>query len=303
MDWRLCKLAETITIDSEESVALTEYQASFEKLVARRNETGYAVLIETAPLFRRLLNDRQIVTRRLNKELQASRDFQEGNKYSGQVLLLDVNEYYIVRANVWEPVRKYVSDVVSDDSVYSYLNVHDHNFSFMTGGYLGCGYNTTIWEWENGRVDSKIGDHAELRFLEHTSLPFGRIMVYRASLDVHRQEHAPEFSMSLNVLLRPRADGRKQYRFDLDKKHVSGCESMDVTRRQTLCDLAGYVSDDRTVTLLSDIADSHRDIAFRAASIRTLQALRVFSEAEAEDKLSRCDLQFVMPKGYLGSRT
>ncbi len=296
-------MAETINLEDAEHIELTSYLTALERALETDKGDGESALRETSPLFRKLLNERHIVTHRLNKELEAGRDFQEGNKYSGQVLLLYVTEHYIIRANVWEPVRTYASDVVNDDAVYSYLNVHDHNFTFMTGGYLGCGYDTTIWEWENGSAESRVGDRADLRLLERTSLPFGRIMIYRDSLDVHRQEHAPEFSMSLNVLMRPKVDGRRQYRFNLDSGTISGCDSMDVTRRQTLCDLAGYVSDERTVTLLGDIAETHTDNAFRGAAIRTLQALRVVSDAEAEERLSRLDLQFVMPVGHLGART
>jgi hypothetical protein len=292
-------MATTIDIDDDEVVSVTRFVSAFEGALTKYGRSGDEALLECAPLFRQLLNDKRLITERLNTELRAGRDFQKNNLYSGQVLLLHIGAQYIIRANVWEPVRKYASSTITDDPVYSYLDVHDHNFSFLTGGYYGPGYDTVIWAWKNSAANARIGDSADLELLERTSLPTGRMMMYRASYDVHRQEHAPEFSMSLNVLMRPPIQGRLQYRFDTETARVIGCSSMNVSERNTLCDLAGYLGDDRTLTLLGDIATSHEDHAFRGAALRTLEALGEVSEDDASDLLSRLDLDFTMPPSYI----
>jgi len=269
-----------ITIESSNNniVTLEEYLDFMHRHVDVSDPDSLA---SSAAMFKGVLNNKSLLTDRLNKELASARDYQGNNTYSAHVMLLELNEKFIVRANVWEPVRKYQQEWLTDDEAFSYLYVHDHNFTFMTGGYLGVGYETTIWEWDGLELVPEAGQQVELRFLEHTSLPEGKIMIYRSSTDVHCQKHAPEFSMSLNLLVRPRLGWRPQYGFDAETSCVLSAIGTDISSRATLSDIAAFMANGETVQLLWDIMKGHADPTFRSSALLALHRVRAVNLEEA----------------------
>jgi hypothetical protein len=58
-----------------------------------------------------------------------------------------------------------------------------------------------------------------LKFIERSRLEQGKIMLYRAHLDVHAQGAADSLSVSLNIMQTTGAQGwLDQYRFDLERR-------------------------------------------------------------------------------------
>ena len=66
------------------------------------------------------------------------------------------------------------------------------------------------------------GEHAGLRFVERSALNEGKLMLYRAHVDVHSQLPPEALSVSLNVMhVDPAQSWFDQYGFDLERGEVS----------------------------------------------------------------------------------
>ncbi|HMO67360.1 MAG TPA: hypothetical protein PKE25_01625 [Novosphingobium sp.] len=66
------------------------------------------------------------------------------------------------------------------------------------------------------------GEPVDLRFVERARLDEGKVMLYRAHLDVHRQLPPDALSVSLNIMHCSGAQGwLDQYAFDVDKGGVA----------------------------------------------------------------------------------
>lgn len=229
-----------------------------------------------------LANNRTFMSDKLNDELRAWATFQSGNPYSSQTLALGAGNGFAVRANLWVPPSnaRGASDWESD--LFAYARPHDHNFSFLTVGYLGSGYATTIFEYDPGRIVGYPGERVELRFLERTRLERGKVMFYRASRDVHAQEHPEEFSVSINLMIMsPEVTTNSQYWFDLEKgtirDHVQQNHS---SSRMLLCDLARCFGDGATANVLESIASTHHVARVRSSAF---EALCVLEQEHAEE--------------------
>lgn len=228
-----------------------------------------------ADTFAALLNNETLMSSALNRELARWRDFQNSNHYSAQTFLLGRAKQFVIRANVWTPPSSPDGEMREwEDKFYYYRVPHDHNFSFMTGGYYGSGYATTIYEYDPKKVVGEPGEAVDMTFVEKTRLPKGKIMVYRASKDIHSQEHPEEFSISVNLLLiRPEDTLATQYQFDLETKTIAAPLQNTSAAQEMLCDLARHVGDSRTEALLDDLYRSHPNPRFRFASLSALSDL------------------------------
>ena len=80
------------------------------------------------------------------------------------------------------------------------MSPHDHNFSFLTVGYLGPGYWSEYYEYDYAAVVGLPGEKVDLRFIEKARLEQGKVMLYRAASDVHNQLPADEMSVSINIM-------------------------------------------------------------------------------------------------------
>src|SRR5262249_50680818 len=148
--------------------------------------------------------------------------------------------------------------------LFSYQIPHDHNFSFLTVGYWGAGYETAIYEYDRSRVSGRAGEPVQLSFLERTTLPRGKVMFYRALTDVHCQEPPEEFSISLNLVL-PLAEPEEQLFFDLDSSTVTEHGSAPGAGIVALCRLATHLGGGHTIGALEEIAHRHACRRARAA--------------------------------------
>ena len=177
-----------------------------------------------ASWLRRLGNNRTFLGDILLDELKTRhREDDSRTSYGPQVIMLSrPGGDFFVRANIWPSEEEHMLRASGRDS-FVYELPHDHNFDFLTVGYFGPGYWSDYYEFDYEAIDGWVREPAGLRFIERSRLETGKLMHYRAHLDVHRQLPPDELSVSLNILHVSRAQAWfDQYRFDTDANTVGG---------------------------------------------------------------------------------
>jgi hypothetical protein len=255
-------MALTIPVDTARDISLEDY---LEFVRGRLCLGDVDAVCDSAPMLARLANDRGFLARRLGEELRGWRAFQPDNAFTAQSFLLGAGDDFYLRANIWMPPEDLRLPRDRGNYLFSYQIPHDHNFSFLTVGYWGSGYETTIFEYDRDGIEGRPGEPVRLHFLERTALPRGKVMFYRALRDVHSQEPPEEFSISLNLIL-PLAEPAEQLFFDLDSSTVTGHGSAPGASIVALCRLAKYLGGSRAVAALEEIAVSHSCRRARSAA-------------------------------------
>ena len=180
-------------------------------------------LAHGALVLRRLGNNREFLGDLILDEL-GRRHAQEpdGNSYGSQVIMLarPAGGQCFLRANIWpsaaEPMMR-----ASGAAAFVYGLPHDHNFNFLTLGYFGPGYWSDYYEAEYDTIAGYRGEPVALRPMGRHRLEPGKIMLYRAHIDVHAQLPADALSVSVNIMHTSGAQGwLDQYRFDIENRRV-----------------------------------------------------------------------------------
>ena len=181
-------------------------------------------LANAARWLRRLGNNQTFLGDLLIEQLaQRHRDEPLRNSYSPQVVMLvPPGGSYFIRANIWPSASDHMVRA-SGEAAFAIGLPHDHNFSFLTHGYFGPGYWSDYYEYDFAEVTGYRGEPVpSLRFIERARLEPGKIMLYRAHVDVHAQYPADSLSVSLNVMHTAGAHGwLDQYKFDLDRREIA----------------------------------------------------------------------------------
>jgi len=126
-----------------------------------------------------------------------------------------------LRANIW-PAHSDLCFQTSGARAFVYGVPHDHNFSFLTCGYIGPGYRSDYYEYDYDSVAGYPAEPVDLRFVERSALHQGKLMLYRAHIDIHSQLPPEALSVSLNVMHVDPAQGWfDQYGFDLERHEIS----------------------------------------------------------------------------------
>lgn len=179
---------------------------------------------------RGLYNNRTFLTDIIMDELKHRCHGQnENNAYSGQSIMLHSANGILVRANIW-PARDHFLMRRDGENAFYFNMPHDHNFDFLTLGYMGSGYWSEYYEYDYEKVIGYAGEKVDLQYIETSRLDEGKILLYRAHKDVHHQLPADTLSISINVMhqniTQPWYD---QYHFDIKERkivkilnHVSG---------------------------------------------------------------------------------
>jgi hypothetical protein len=178
-----------------------------------RDEDEFAAL---GPLLARLGRNRSFLADLAVEELKGRCTGQTAaNGYGTQVFLFrPPNGRYVLRANFW-PARSDPVVRASGPAAFFYDMPHDHNFPFLTYGYLGPGYWSDYYEYDVAALAGLPGEPAGLRFVERSRLEPERLMLYRMRRDVHAQLPPDAFSVSLNILgSDPAQPWLDQYVFD-----------------------------------------------------------------------------------------
>jgi hypothetical protein len=162
------------------------------------------------------------------------------NGYGAQVFLLrPPNGRYVLRANFW-PARSDSITRASGPAAFFYDLPHDHNFPFLTYGYLGPGYWSDYYEYDVAPLAGLPGEAAGLRFTERARLEPGRLMLYRMRKDIHVQLPPDSMSVSLNILgSDPAQPWLDQYRFDVERGTIA--EGLTLTAAEALVAVAVHI--------------------------------------------------------------
>ncbi len=223
-----------------------------------------------AALLKGLANNRRFLTDIALAELKdrCRRQTRE-NRYSSQVIMLHrASEKYFIRANFWPSER---DSIVKSSGVspFFYHVPHDHNFSFLTVGYMGPGYWSDYYEYDYDKVAGYPGEKVDLRFIEKSRLEEGKVMLYRAHRDVHDQLPADEMSISLNIMEASlRQPFLNQYRFDVKKCEVAGILTRSST--EALLALAAHCGDGNAQDLVVSFANGHPCDRVQFSALRAL---------------------------------
>jgi hypothetical protein len=227
-------------------------------------------LAAAAPWLKGLANNRDFLAEIALAELKdrCTRQSLE-NRYSSQVIMLHrASEKYFIRANFWPSPRDSLFKA-SGASPFFYHVPHDHNFSFLTVGYLGPGYWSEYYEYDYGTVTGTPGEKVDLRFVEKTRLEQGKIMLYRAHRDVHNQLPADDLSVSINIMeASPRLPFLAQYEFDVKKCEVARILNRSST--EALLALAANHDGGDARDLVESFAARHPCDHVRFAALREL---------------------------------
>lgn len=173
---------------------------------------------------KRLANNRDFLGDLLIEQLKVGhKDGGIESAYGPQSIVLSrMRGRSFLRANIW-PSAQESCFRASGAEAFVYGVPHDHNFSFLTAGYFGPGYGSDYYEYHYESVAGYRGEVCDLRFVERTHLEEGKLMLYRANLDIHSQLPPESMSVSLNIMhIDPAQAWSDQYGFDLDSNAVTG---------------------------------------------------------------------------------
>ncbi|HVJ00573.1 MAG TPA: transposase [Sphingomonas sp.] len=243
-----------------------------------RDEDAFAAL---GPLLARLGRNRDFLADLAIEELKSRCQGQHGgNGYGAQVFLLHPPDgRFLVRANFW-PARADPLVRASGAAAFFYDLPHDHNFPFLTYGYLGPGYWSDYFEYDAGALAGLPGEDARLRFVERARLEPGRLMLYRMRRDIHVQLPPDAFSVSLNILgADPAQPWLDQYRFDIGRGVIA--EGLTCTAAEALLTVAAHIGNGRD--LAAAFARSHPCERMRTTALDALAA----AEPDAAQPLLR----------------
>jgi hypothetical protein len=180
-------------------------------------------LLHAAHWLRRLGNNRDFLAEAMLAELKDPKGGEEdASAYGPQVIMLSgLGSEYFMRANFWPGHGDHVFRA-SGKNAFSYELPHDHNFDFLTLGYFGPGYASDYYEYDYDAVTGMVGEKAGLRFIERSTLDPGKLMLYRAHLDVHSQLPPESLSVSVNIMHAGGAQGwLDQYAFDVEQDRIA----------------------------------------------------------------------------------
>lgn len=263
-------MARVIACTDENAIGLSDVvQALNDDSFDPADEDSFAA---AAPLLKQLANNRDFLAELAIAELndRCTRQTLE-NRYSSQVMMLHrASEKYFIRANFWPSPRDSLFKA-SGTSPFFYHLPHDHNFSFLTVGYLGPGYWSEYYEYDYEQVVGVPGEKVDLTFIEKTRLDQGKVMLYRAHRDVHNQLPADDMSVSINIMeASNRLSFLSQYQFDVKKCEVA--RILTRTSMEALLAIAANHDSGNGRDLVESFAAHHPCDRIQFAALRELAA-------------------------------
>jgi hypothetical protein len=276
----------TLPVETTDVIGLDEL---VDHVRAKVDLDDHDSICEAAPKLAALANDKAFLGRWLAEQLRCPERFQPDSAYYSRAFVLARGPRFMVRATMWLPDEVPELPLVDNDderiagltnSMYGV--VHNHTFSFLTVGYFGPGYDTDTFEVDPERID--VEAPVDLRPLGRTTLQVGKMMYYRAKIDVHNQIPPPSLSIALNLLVMSEDESAEQFYFDLGSRKVAAVVGARNAARCTICDLAGAVGDEETRELLARAGARSVSPRVQAAARRSAEAidLRLGSAQEAK---------------------
>ena len=247
------------------------------------------------PALKKLANNPKFLGDLIIAELKArcSKQIRE-NQYSPQVVMLySGSSKFALRANFW-PAENDSAVRNSGTNPFFYGVAHDHNFSFLTAGYLGPGYWSDYYEYDYAQVDGYAGEPVELRFVEKSRLEPGKVMLYRAHRDVHIQLPAEQSSVSVNILGLPGGNEyRDQYRFDVERNCIHGI--LNRVSIESLVALAAHCGGEAGKDLVESFANGHPSDRVRFMGLKA----QASSAASLDERIALFERAARSPNRYV----
>ncbi|KQN25435.1 hypothetical protein ASE86_04130 [Sphingomonas sp. Leaf33] len=241
-----------------------------------------AAMLEAAPMLKKLANNRTFVADLALKELKERKNLDSiDNNYTPQTIMLTkADRGYFMRANFWPSENDHILRA-SGPKAFFYHAPHDHNFNFLTVGYMGPGYRSNYYEYDYGAVEGFAGEPVALRFVEHSALSQGKVMLYRAFRDVHDQQPGDAMSMSINIMENSmRGNFMDQYSFDTDHGCVDGI--LNRIGATALLPMLAVSGGDDAQDFLTETSRSHRSGRVRCIATDALAAVQSSAAASIE---------------------
>jgi hypothetical protein len=261
--------------DAEETIGLDEL---VERLVERKlDTTDTESMLEAGDLLKKLGNNRTFLGDIALEELKGRTGLDNFDKsYGPQVMMLvppdDGDRGFFIRANFWPSERDHVTRA-SGTRPFAYHQPHDHSFNFLTVGYFGPGYSSNYYEYDYAATAGYPGEPVDLRFIEKAELTLGKVMLYRAFVDVHDQLPPTSMSISLNIMeSSPRGLLFDQYGFDTSSRTVR--EIINPLPSTVLMPLLASVGDEDGLDYLSEVAKGPGKDRIRFAALRAVAGSR-----------------------------
>lgn len=253
----------------------TQQQISFdeflEKVSGAIRPDDASSLIDCVEPLQMLSNNETFLCDYLNNGLKEYLTFQEDNRYNSDIFLLHRQPDFFIRCVVWNGLRSDTDQLKKQEDIYHTLRAHDHNFSFLTVGYLNEGYITDIWEYDNKDVIGYVGEPVDLRYLERTSLPKGKAMLYRASTDIHAQHPPQKQSVSINIMFNDQNTlNKEQYYFDVQKGVIDSHVSVSSSGRHLMMEMAKLFGNSQSLSIIENISEKHQSAHVRAKAYETI---------------------------------
>ncbi|QPQ55317.1 transposase [Allosphingosinicella flava] len=218
-------------------------------------------------MLKKLANNRSFLSDLIISELKGRFSEQkEFSDYNSQVMMLyNRSNRFAIRANFWPALTDQVVKY-SGTRAFLYNVAHNHNFSFLTVGYLGPGYWSDYYECNYEQIIGYDGEKVDLTFIEKARLEPGKVMLYRKHKDVHRQLPADAMSVSLNIM-EPLMGGDyiDQYGFDIESGRISTI--MNWLRIEPLLALSAHFGGEKGKDLLHHYAARHPSSRVRMSAI------------------------------------
>ncbi|MFM5907706.1 MAG: transposase [Novosphingobium sp.] len=195
------------------------------------------------------------------------------------IVLSDHRGNCFLRANIWPGKDDHLLQA-SGRSPFLYDMPHDHNFHFLTLGYFGPGYWSDYYEYDYAEVAGWQGEPVRLKPIGRERLEPGKLMLYRAHHDVHRQLPADALSVSVNVMhANPALGWLDQYRFDVEGEKLGAIISHGST--DAFLRVAVAMGGDEALDLAEGFAARHPSDRMRLTAADAL-ASRLLDVAERD---------------------
>lgn len=268
-----------IPTKTDKRVSLEEFQELFRQ--GRYDARDAESLVESSELLLSLSNNKDFLSDFILDELTNGIKGQMDNYYGPHVIKLGrPTDYTVMRANIWASEKD--EDYRRAPNSFIYGVPHDHNFNFLTVGYLGPGYKSRYYEYDYDSVEGYTGEEVNLREVSFKSLNPDTVMLYRAHHDIHSQ-YAPEsMSISLNVMdSSPEYHFKDQYMFNSAADRISVVMSSRCS--PDLFEVAASFGDPEIQEALIHISRHHESDYAKACALRS--ALRAEKDEIQLEKL------------------
>jgi len=179
-----------------------------------------------------------------------------------------------LRANVWPTLRQSSPYAGQEMLLYAYELPHNHDFTFLTVGHFGEGYETDLYEVDPDTITGEAGQKVKLENYSRQKLSSGRVLAFDSYSDLHTQFPPPELSVSINLVVLETGKTGEQVFFDTANQTVIGSIDEGTPGRMKLAlDLAAAFPTDETVEILETFAATCRYERLRTRALEHLADL------------------------------